>query len=746
MKSLGTLIQSLFSSSGVTFSAISNRINELSDSAPNQGASRLAVTSYLAKYLTVSDDSGDTGSATLDSILSMLDPSASNEEADAALSAILTHVSWSTSSDGAYDYVSFTPLSYAGYPVTYEIRRTPSGTVGPWVFEIYDNEGLALATDAALSYGQAQITQLRNGFDREYTVAIADGKHVAGSLLETAADDFSTTASCLKQLLYTAQADGSIATSKIRAILDSYGETPTLQSIRDSIASYDNLSSISVLKLVAEALQRGKGEYTSGESHFSPINGLGYTADVISTVLSLLVTTVVVVLTALFKIVGAILSVLFSIINAIIQFVVPRLDATTGRVSKYSDIPTWNFALASKSMAINSWIWNNQNYEGIERCGGETGLAWMPIGPRIGSSAETKAKLLNAGFLFIKDPNPSYSTSYLCQLLLTGYQIVPNSLHWGLAKYRQDAATGQRIYIQGFTGGELYTQGPMAVDSDGLDYLSYSDNELMICASLSLLALFANFFAADFSLLDTYPEIAFYPDGMWEAPSKIWSRIATENGDSWRNLTMGQKLHVFYAALLLTTVQGIDENHRVPSSWDWASDLIGMSDIWQYVFSSSLGDFDINFPSHYALPGAPAYDSSLIWPSISKRSLLTALGIVAITAGVTTITVLSTRAARKKRAVARLTQREQEMAEAQEAFLSDPSSYNAKQLAKANRKLSKAWKKAGKAGLSSYNGFDTGAPTASTPEEAASLAAAVSDLTSPADQSMLASLINLIQG
>lgn len=87
-----------------------------------------------------------------------------------------------------------------------------------------------------------------------------------------------------------------------------------------------------------------------------------------------------------------------------------------------------------------------------------------------------------------------------------------------------------------------------------------------------------------------------------------------------------------------------------------------------------------------------------------------------ILAAATAIAITATAIVKRKLqnfATKKLYQRNQEWDAAQKAYADDPSKANAKQLCKANRKLTRAWNRASALGLSSYDGFSTGSDTVS---------------------------------
>lgn len=479
---------------------------------------------------------------------------------------------------------------------------------------------------------------------------------------------------CLMDIVRQSQADGEIKVSQVKDICEKYSPTELITGILDQVRGLNSLNYTSVLGVVGQALSKGQGSYNEGQDYYSPYNSPEYCNDVLGVIVSLVVSAIPVILSVVFKSIGAILSVIGIMVQSILSLITENITKTSAKIVKNSDLPVWNFPVGLWTLSELSVLDNLELKDIIDNFG--CALEVNPLTDELSLHSLVRW-ILPTG----------QNNQYICQMLPLATMPIVSAYRDASISETDDAVP--TINFEGTGESDSVYSYP----EDMAEYVSYSDAKL--CN-----ALFTN-------VMLSYGSYGGYVRRVSKSIQRPANMRSVKSWlaaiDAVSGLNDRQKVAFAYGVLrLLSTKESFDS---ITTDYDNVYALL----TWQpFIRSVSLSDEYFFKADRVFFPGNDVVTPAVNFPNLSRSSLIQALLITSLTAVVTAGAAFGYRKWRKRKAVARLTLSEKRFADAQEAYKKNPTTANATQLEKANRKLSRSWKKAGKTGVNMYNGFDTG--------------------------------------
>lgn len=561
------------------------------------------------------------------------------------------------------------------------------------------------------------------------------------AVLENATSTFITN-SCIKDLFVHAQATGSLKVQQIKDILDRYTQTDAILTIKEYIAGLDELSSQSVVMLIARVLSLSQGELEQGNNYYSPYNTPGYCDDVLALVGTVLITVLATVLSIVFKVVGAIVMMLGSIITTIVDLINRYGTQVDPSVIRYSDVPVWNYPLGP-SLA-------GELVEGAYS--GRLPRTFFDqlqdFFPEYGSACYQQEWAASpGGVIYWAFPSGEGKVSIQPLVLATRYDIksIPNFV---ADYYIQGSYSNTYLFAPPSNFRPGYSQSYVTTSGgDSTAYLSQSGSDLLLSFGRNVLFEFANAATMLYGELDTdLPEFhaAELPRHLSDVIDLI-SNLSVEgqntgnNGadllnhwgistSEWRNVghisDPARKTYVSTCqAMLFWMVYGslmVTDNFTTPISTgadlkdaDQLTALMQWGPTGEVITAALYRVFEriIAVPSMTGhelpwLPGGPVVNPSVEFPSVSRNAILTAAFVTALVAGAVTVTAVSIKRVAKRKALAKVAVKEAEMMKAKQDVLTNPNdgALQAK-LLKSNRQFTRAKNRAARLGISYQSGF-----------------------------------------
>jgi len=596
-------------------------------------------------------------------------------------------------------------------------------------------------------YSHASLSMYEEGVIRQ-----TNSTYTSISMLQDAQTIRSSTYGLLTGLCDAAYTNGTIPLTTVDSLLDEYGSSQAValvRSVRNSVASGDT---VSVLVMVSTVLENISGEVDEGSEFITPKDNPGFVTNMAGTVLAALGATLAIILSVLFKGIAVVITMITSVISALLPYVFDKIDHTNFDVVGYSELPTFNVVgPVTDPFSLGSGLIADQLRDVLNT----SGVAYLPItDPEyLGTSQMQYSDCTPAGILLYKVGNSDGSTDVLvvAQICLTA--IADDWTAQGPLRnsgWRAVPGKGPTQAVDTWTLGNLAIwDGPdYAIDYDVAPrYLSASDGDLRRGLISSVLTMGRSLFrSSSFDNLSEWQlnEVDRSDVHVEEVSSTL--HIAIGLVDRWvtansslidaalADVDLEWSADMQRALVLSIMAQMAQRASYTPAASSDVGDVLDLfsnnKDWWQAttvsvirymnymsnkVDLSWLSDGQKDFMFNLAKPGRPAYNSVVNVPTLSKAALISGAIIGIAAAGAIAGGVLVGRKALRQKAVARLAQREAEFEDAKAAMATSPTSANKKQFAKANTRLTRAWKMAGWVGVPMYNGFSTGSEETAFP-------------------------------
>jgi len=508
----------------------------------------------------------------------------------------------------------------------------------------------------------------------------------------------------ITELIDATTMQGDIGKETVLQVIDKYGETPFCVFTRDAISRVGSFSYLSMFTIITSWFKSTQGDHESDKEYYSPMEYQNFCADLIAVVNTTLVSIIGTVLNIVFAIIGGALGIILAVISQVLLNLSTLAESqVNAKAIKISLDPTYNYpirALIFDQFRLNGFTTELNDFGVVAMTPINDPAFSLVVGRSPDSIYRWGQILINGdGYYLSETPTISISTSG--------------------DNTRVDLLSAR------FNTDYKYTR----VSKPSLSYVTLDDIALrkqIIYATLAL-------------CLDHCHVSNIHHDYSFSIPTVTYIAIVTDivNYDH-DNRTIGDIISHICDAYSLTSSQawtifalwyvgGIDasvtsfqtyvDNSTI--SWDrvtkYLPDFLNNYWLLKFVSVNSSNFIIVDSSELYIGSGVAKLDPSIEYPNISRSALINGVIVGALSAAAIAGTTILAGRVIKNRAAIKLAKREAAFEESKKNLAANPKDPAAKkQLAKDNRKLTRAWNHAGKAGLTTYNGFDTGASASSS--------------------------------